>query len=199
MGDGDTTDPAAPPGGRASLPRRVARWFRTHGPQTLAGAALIAVLGAVTPVVVQQLWPSGSGSPAAPAATATGPLSCRGAHCWRIDPEKAGCDAGETTLARRTNALGVTLWLRYSARCAAAWSRITGATVGDGTRIEEAVDTGVSAVATITSNFDVYTPMVPATGSFRLRACAVPDDSTGTTHWARFCVEATPADLPGTP
>ncbi len=186
--------PPEPPGGRptvagriARLPRKAARWCRSHGPETLVGALLIAALGAGIPVLAQQLWPSDSPS-AAPTAE---PTTCSGAGCSGIDPKDRGCDATARTIAERLS--GARLEIRYSPVCKAAWARITRAAVGDSVRIS--AGGGPATAADVQTNFDAYTRMVPAAGEFSLLACADPDDSDGTPAWKPFCVRATPGDL----
>ncbi len=195
--------PPVPPGpgpGPSSLTRRIlrlpgaaARWCRHHGPETLVGALLIAALSTGVPILAQQVWPS---DPPAPTATPTAqPTSCSGASCSNIDPKKRGCNSDVVSLVDVHHDVrhGVRLDIRYSPHCQAAWARIREATVGDGVRISTA--DGHAAAADVATYFDVYTPMVPATGAFHLTACAEPDDADGTPAWTPFCAQATQRDV----
>ncbi|GAA3621281.1 DUF2690 domain-containing protein [Streptomyces chitinivorans] len=201
--DPASPDPGAPasgtPGGRpAPRPwwRRLAGWTSRHSPQTLMGALLITLLGTLTPVVVEKVW--GDDEPKAAAPPADGkPLpvpsaSCSGETCLHLDPKDPGCDARVVTLAERTEP--VSLQIRYSTVCEAAWGRIRQARVGDKVRITTA--DGEVAVDSVEVGHDAYTRMVPASGEFELTACVDADAAEGKPRWPRACVTATNADVP---
>ena len=76
----------------------------------------IASLGLATTVVATVFT---IGAPAAVAAC------CHGASCSGLDPQATGCSADAVTLGSATTG-DVTVNLRYSANCGAAWVRIYG-------------------------------------------------------------------------
>jgi len=193
--------PAAPPD-QHSLRQRLTDWTSRHGPQTLAGGLLIAVLAALVPVVTEKLLdddpePGKTPDRASGRASATDDKpapeeSCSGETCTHLDPKDPGCDARVVTLAQLTEP--VTLQIRYSTVCAAAWGRIRLAQVGDKVWITTADDR--RAADAVGVGHDAYTRMVPAAGEFRLTACVEADASAGEPRWPRACVTATEKDVP---
>ncbi|HEX5568607.1 MAG TPA: DUF2690 domain-containing protein [Streptomyces sp.] len=193
--------PADPPV-RRSRWQRLTDWTSRHGPQTLAGGLLIAVLAALAPVVAEKLLdddpePGKTPGRAVDGASATDGKpapkeSCSGETCAHLDPKDPGCDARVVTLAQLTEP--VTLQIRYSTVCAAAWGRIRQAQVGDKVWITTADDR--RAADAVGVGHDAYTRMVPAAGEFRLTACAEADASDGEPRWSRACVTATEKDVP---
>ncbi|CAL9510081.1 hypothetical protein SUDANB106_03643 [Streptomyces sp. enrichment culture] len=196
----DTAPPE--PGTPGDPPARRPRWRRLadrasrHSPQTLMGALLITLLGALTPVVVEKVW--GGDAPKAVTPPADGkriPVpseSCSGATCLHLDPKEPGCDTEVVTLAERTEP--VSLQIRYSTVCEAAWGRIRQAAIGDRVRITTADDK--VAVDNVEFGHDAYTRMVPASGEFELTACVDADAAEGKPRWPRACVTATDEDVP---
>lgn len=188
-------------GGVRSRLRRIRGWISSHGPQTLVGATVVAVLAAVAAAVVSGLFESGGGGddPARPPSAAgegAGPSGgaaeeCRGERCRMLKPAQAGCDDDAQVLRQRDQP--VVLQLKYSPYCEAAWAKITSAEVGDQVVITS--EGGKPARDVVATGNDNHTTMVPAEGRFRLRACAEPDDSDGSPRWQKFCVEATAADV----
>ncbi|MFH0242611.1 DUF2690 domain-containing protein [Streptomyces sp. HK10] len=195
-------DPGTPASGAPGDPparrpwwRRLAAWTSRHSPQTLMGALLITLLGALTPVVVEKVW--GDGAPKAPPPADGKPFpvpseSCSGETCLHLDPKDPNCDARVVTLAERTEP--VSLQIRYSAVCEAAWGRIRQAGIGDRVRITTADDK--VAVDSVVVGHDAYTRMVPASGKFGLTACLDADAAEGEPRWPRVCVTATHEDVP---
>ncbi|WP_377272379.1 DUF2690 domain-containing protein [Peterkaempfera sp. SMS 1(5)a] len=94
-----------------------------------------------------------------PTATAGG---CRAAGCVGRDPSSTGCAMDAVTLLSANNGK-VTLYIRYSPRCQAAWAKLTDGAAKDTATIT--TGTGQSATALIHWGYDAFSPMVDASGS----------------------------------
>nr|WP_238420101.1 helix-turn-helix domain-containing protein [Streptomyces taklimakanensis] len=98
-----------------------------------------------------------------------GTVGCSGFECKGQDPQRLGCHIGVWTAAKIEEG-DIRLELRYSPSCRAAWSRITGGSVGDVARVEEA--RGTVEERAIRYDHDTYSPMVEAHFPAAVRACA---------------------------
>ncbi|MFG2886339.1 XRE family transcriptional regulator [Streptomyces sp. NPDC048297] len=99
-------------------------------------------------------------------------VRCAGSACTGKDAEAMGCGGDLVTTAKTATVGTVTLEVRYSRVCGAAWGRITGAASGD--RVEVTVGT-VRQAGDITAGGDTvaYTPMVAVKDASAARACAI--------------------------
>jgi Protein of unknown function (DUF2690) len=190
---------------RSEPARRAIRWLRRFAtqwnPQKFAGALLVAVLGGVIPVALQQVMDDGSNSSRAQ-STRSGPASgsaaapqtgCSGKSCTNIDPNAAHCFEDAVTIADRETP--ILLQIRYSSRCHAGWARIQKAQVGDEVSIQ--IADGVRSSGLVQFGEDALTRMVPAESGFQqLKGCADADTSTGRQRWASFCITATSKNIP---
>ncbi|MEU8934513.1 DUF2690 domain-containing protein [Streptomyces sp. NPDC048409] len=145
----------------------------------LAGAAGVAVIVAGVFLLTggdggAEKHPSGAASsaPAGAAHTALpAGVKCAGAGCNGKDAEAMGC-SGDLVSTTRSAAVGaVTLEVRYSGTCGAAWGRITGAARGDSVRVTAGT---TSRTGDITADGDTiaYTPMVAVRDAAQAKACA---------------------------
>ncbi|MFC9282915.1 helix-turn-helix domain-containing protein [Streptomyces collinus] len=110
--------------------------------------------------------PSASGD-----ATPPPGVKCSGSSCTGKDAESMGC-SGDLVTTAKTAALGtVTLEVRYSRTCGAAWGRITGAGTGDRVRVI-AGKARQSGDITEVGDTIAYTPMVAVKDAAEAKACA---------------------------
>ncbi|WP_018544007.1 helix-turn-helix domain-containing protein [Streptomyces sp. LaPpAH-108] len=163
-------DRAAPPAGDTGRARRTTLFA--------AGAAVVCV--AIGAVFLFTGRDSGGDEPTAapnsPSAAASTPqalpsgVKCAGASCAGKDAEAMGCSGGRVATVSSAVVGAVTLEVRYSRICGAAWGRITGAAPGDRVRVlvgDERPDAVTKAGDTI-----AYTPMVAVEQASGVRACA---------------------------
>lgn len=152
-----------------------------HGPETLIGALVVTVVGAVVSVVFTSVFEGDSeessgdrsaavAGSATPALEGMAPPSCTGAACAGMDPEKTGCGAGAQTL--RGDWVGTMhLEIRYSTRCHTVWAKLTGAQTGDTVAINT---TPLRRQATaVRWGQTKYTLMLAAEREFSAQATAV--------------------------
>ncbi|MFJ9345766.1 DUF2690 domain-containing protein [Streptomyces sp. NPDC101237] len=164
--------PAAPAAGAGGEGRRRLTMF-------LAGASGVAVI--VAGVFLLTGGDGGgadqhrSGAAAAPSTAARTALpagvKCAGAGCTGKDAEAMGCSGDLVTTTRSAAVGAVTLEVRYSSACGAAWGRITGAARGDSVRVTAGT---TSRTGDITADGDTiaYTPMVAVGDAAQAKACA---------------------------
>jgi hypothetical protein len=122
-------------------------------------------------VAVLAEWDDGgakSGPPASSPST-TPALQCFRTTCKGVDPNAAQCSNVET-LASSSRA-GMLVEVRYSSRCGTVWGKLTGAQVGD--TVEITTSPSQHERATVITNHDKYTPMLPVGQRFSARATAV--------------------------
>ncbi|MFI2423680.1 DUF2690 domain-containing protein [Streptomyces sp. NPDC018955] len=114
-----------------------------------------------------------------PSPTATAPVDlppgvkCSGDSCAGKDAEVMGCSGDLVTTTGTATVGTVTVEVRYSETCAAAWGRITQGAQGD--RVEVGAGTAKKQSDSITAAGDTvaYTPMVPVEDAADAKACAV--------------------------
>ena len=169
---GPAPDGGAPEAGPKALPRwvpgsRAGRW-----------AAVSAVLFTVVAVIVsaglldrsQAADPSVAASPSpsvAPLVATNG--SCEAAGCVAKDPQASGCGADAVTISS-ANVKQMTIYVRYSPHCKAAWAKITDAAVGFSATVTNAA--GQHQTALVHWGYDSYSPMVDASRpDSRLQVC----------------------------
>ncbi|MGW0768484.1 DUF2690 domain-containing protein [Streptomyces sp. NPDC002676] len=126
--------------------------------------------------------PPSSPSPAATHPALPAGVKCAHSACTGKDAEAMGC-SGELVTTAKTATIGtVTLEVRYSRTCGAAWGRITDASPGDTVQL---------SVGTVRERGDIagagdtiaYTPMVAVRDAGAARACAtLADGRTGCTR-----------------
>ncbi|MFI6446277.1 helix-turn-helix domain-containing protein [Kitasatospora sp. NPDC050543] len=154
-----------------------------RGRLSLPAAVLVGVV-AVVGVLAVLLWPkAGAPAPAASTPSLAAPLvtangACVAAGCVAKDPQASGCGADAITIAT-SNVRQMTIYVRYSKHCRAAWAKITDATVGYSATITNA--TGDRQTALVHWGYDAYSPMVDASqNDSRLQVCGEqPDGSKG--------------------
>ncbi|MER7399656.1 DUF2690 domain-containing protein [Streptomyces sp. NPDC000151] len=179
-------------------------WLRRHGPETLGGALILAVVTTVLTVGIpllagddeKQAQGSGNGPPAPTAAVRTEPPSCTMNDCAGLEPDDTRCDAGAVTLADDwSGPLHVSV--RYSPACKAVWGKLTGAEVGD--TIEIAVSPTKKERRAVRTGHTQFTPMLPAGRTFSAEAAGTsvkgdPDHDIPAGH--RLPVGADQNDVP---
>ncbi|MFI9360047.1 DUF2690 domain-containing protein [Kitasatospora sp. NPDC053057] len=130
------------------------------------GLTVIVVLAAVVVAVLWSGRPSkraeASAAPTTATATGTTAGGCLGISCTGLDPQASGCGADAVTLTT-ANIQRVTIQIRYSAHCRAAWAKLTDATPGDSASITTA--RGGHQTALVHWGYDAYSPMVDASAS----------------------------------
>ncbi|WP_069814631.1 helix-turn-helix domain-containing protein [Streptomyces sp. TP-A0874] len=109
---------------------------------------------------VSSAEPTPGGSPAAEA-------KCTGAECDGGDPDAMGCAGGNARTVSTASVGAVTVEVRHSRACGAAWARITEAAPGDLVRINSGNVTQSSEVV----GDEAYTRMVSAREPGQVRAC----------------------------
>ncbi|GAA2708082.1 MULTISPECIES: DUF2690 domain-containing protein [Streptomyces] len=157
---------------------RQGSWLGRHGPQTLVGALIIAVVGSVAGALATSLTGGDGGDgdtraraaevSAAPASAAA--PSCFNATCTGVDPKDAGCGDGAVTIADDWVST-MHLEIRYSSRCQVVWGKLTGAQVGD--TMEIATSPTQRQRAVVVSGHTKYTPMLPVGRQFSTQVSAV--------------------------
>lgn len=164
-------------------PTRMARsiaWMRRNSTHVLIVGVVVAVVGAVSPLVATGLWDTLFGAK---------PAQCPGAGCDGKGPQEGGCGVDAVTWSpAQGNPTG--LQIRYSARCGAVWGRITKGEKGD--KVTVSVRSGGAQEAVIESNHDNFTKMAATGASFQAEVCAIPSISlarSGT--WSKYCISAT--------
>ncbi|MGQ4511924.1 DUF2690 domain-containing protein [Streptomyces sp. DW26H14] len=115
---------------------------------------------------------TGPASPQAPGASASASLPpgvrCAPGACAGLDPEAMGCASGHATTLATGTVGGAFVEVRYSAVCAAAWGRVTGAAASGSLLITPG---GGPVAADAGGPSGSYTPMVAAPEPHALRAC----------------------------
>lgn len=96
-----------------------------------------------------------------PSAHASATSTCVGSQCNALDPTGTTC-ASDAITARSTTLNGLSIQLRYSPSCRAAWGRITNAAVGD--KVDVLNTNGDYASATVKYGSDTHTLMVNDAG-----------------------------------
>ncbi|MFJ9907083.1 DUF2690 domain-containing protein [Streptomyces sp. NPDC101152] len=114
-----------------------------------------------------------SPSPSVSSAVLPAGVKCAGASCTGKDAEVMGCtkDAAEVTTAKTATVGTVTLEVRYSKTCGAAWGRVTAGAPGDSVQV---VAGRAKESDSITQAGDTiaYTPMVAVKDATGAKACA---------------------------
>ncbi|MEV7027218.1 DUF2690 domain-containing protein [Kitasatospora sp. NPDC093558] len=170
----------------AARPRRI--WWWAAAASAAGAAALVAVL-ALDDGGTPERRPMAAVAPSAAglaAPTATAPASaqatalCEAAGCVGKDPQASGCGADATTIAT-ANVRQMTIYVRYSHRCRAAWAKITDATAGYRATITNSA--GQNQTALVHWGYDAYSSMVDASqNDSRVQVCGEqPDSSRGCT------------------
>lgn len=168
--------PQAPrPAGQAPAKDSRGRQRLTMFLAGLVGALL--VVGAVFYFTTQRgggKHHGAAGSPSPPASTAPSlpaGVKCAGAACTGKDAETMGCTGDLVTTAKTATVGTVTLEVRYSKVCGAAWGRITGGAQGDKVQVT-AGKSRTSGDITTPGDTIAYTPMVAVKDAAEARACA---------------------------
>ncbi|WP_326770893.1 XRE family transcriptional regulator (plasmid) [Streptomyces sp. NBC_01591] len=120
--------------------------------------------------------PTGTqGAPPATSATASPSptASCHGSTCASLEPAQSICSKDAVT-AYTGSRYGAVIELRYSARCAAAWAKMSRTSPGDRVVITPAQ--GQSEEYRQQTGHDAHTRMVPADKPENARACAIIQD-----------------------
>ncbi|GAA2327205.1 XRE family transcriptional regulator [Streptomyces kunmingensis] len=167
---GPVAPPAAPPGGSGSGGKRRLTMF-------LAG-----VVGAAIVVLVAYVLTSGgdkgknenagpSSSPTSSAPQLPAGVQCVGAGCTGKDPEAMGCGGDLADSPTRAVVGAVTVEVRYSKTCKAAWARIQGATPGDSVQLRSSAESSKKGLVG-DADTDAYTPMVAVGSASDAKACA---------------------------
>ncbi|MEU3334324.1 DUF2690 domain-containing protein [Streptomyces sp. NPDC002144] len=100
-------------------------------------------------------------------------VKCAGASCTGKDAEAMGCtkDAAAVTTAKTATVGTVTLEVRYSKTCGAAWGRITAAAPGDSVQVTAGTAKENDSI-TQAGDTIAYTPMVAVKDAGEAKACA---------------------------
>ncbi|MCH5673704.1 helix-turn-helix domain-containing protein [Streptomyces gilvus] len=100
-------------------------------------------------------------------------VKCAGASCTGKDAEAMGCtkDASAVTTAKTATVGTVTLEVRYSKTCGAAWGRITAAAPGDSVQVTAGTAKESDSI-TQAGDTIAYTPMVAVKDAGEAKACA---------------------------
>jgi hypothetical protein len=148
-------------------------------------AAVLVLVGIGTLWLInpwQREQSSGKGSPAA--AQATGAMAppaasqhptaelaaCEGEKCFGLEPNHTVCRTDAVTAFVDTDPV-ISIELRHSAKCRAAWAKISNTTQGDIARIGDRG--GRTRQYTQISGRDAHTTMLPAARPEDVTACAV--------------------------
>ncbi|MFI1865701.1 DUF2690 domain-containing protein [Streptomyces jumonjinensis] len=150
-------------------------WIRRHGPETLIGAMIVAVVAALVPValtaLIQEESSSTSGKPPPAKSSAAATPDCKGETCHGLDPEKAGCTQGTITLRDDWAGL-MRLEIRYNPACETVWAKLTGA--GPGDTVSISTSPGKQHTTEVDWGKTKYTPMLHAPRkNFSAQATAV--------------------------
>lgn len=116
----------------------------------------------------------GSPSPSVSAQTNLPPgVKCSGASCTGKDAEAMGCtkDTAAVTTAKTAVVGTVTVEVRYSKTCGAAWGRITQAVQGDSVQVTAGSARQDDSITAAGDNI-AYTPMVAVKDAGEAKACA---------------------------
>ncbi|MFI5657330.1 DUF2690 domain-containing protein [Streptomyces sp. NPDC051684] len=135
------------------------------------GAALIIAVGFFTlsgkggePEAKKSPSPSAS-APQLPAG-----VKCVGAGCGGKDPEAMNC-GGDLALNSTEAVVGsVTVQVRYSKTCKAAWGRIQGAAPGDVVQLAKGAKSSKKGTVSA-ADTDAYTPMMAVDAASDVKAC----------------------------
>lgn len=112
-----------------------------------------------------------SPSPTASAPQLPAGVKCVGAGCGGKDPEAMNC-GGDLALNSTEAVIGsVTVQVRYSKTCKAAWARIQGAAPGDVVRLQKGTTSSKKGTVSA-SDTDAYTPMMAVDAASDVKACA---------------------------
>ncbi|MFI9112155.1 helix-turn-helix domain-containing protein [Streptomyces venezuelae] len=178
-----------PRGAAARAPRRPEASAPAASPRRTVLLYAVGVLGALLVVTAALLLVDlgGSGGGAAPAAAppvTTAPpttqraslppgVGCSGPDCTGQDPEAMGCGGTLATTVARARVGTARVEVRYSATCAAAWARITGAAPGDTVSVEAggAARRATVAPGAAAAETDAYTSMLAVDSGTAAKAC----------------------------
>ncbi|MFJ8820202.1 XRE family transcriptional regulator [Streptomyces sp. NPDC102467] len=163
------TPPASPPGGSGGPGRRRLTMF-------LAG-----VVGAALVVLVAYVLTSGgdsdkndkagpSSTPSTSAPQLPAGVQCVGDGCTGKDPEAMGCGGDLADSPTRSVVGAVTVEVRYSKTCKAAWARIQGAAPGDSVQLDAGAKASKKGLVG-DADTDAYTPMVEVGSASAAKAC----------------------------
>ncbi|MFF4582136.1 DUF2690 domain-containing protein [Streptomyces sp. NPDC001373] len=136
----------------------------------IAGTSLLWTLGSDTNTS------SGSQGPPPVSSAAASPspaVSCHGSACAWLEPAQSIC-AGDAVTAYSGNQYGAVIELRYSARCSAAWAKMSKTSPGDRVVITPAQ--GPAEEYRQQYGRDAHTRMVAADKPEDARACAIVQD-----------------------
>lgn len=180
------TEPRDP---AARAPRRPEASAPAASPRRTVLLYAVGVLGALLVVTAALLLVDlgGSGGGAAPVAApppSTAPpttqraslppgVGCSGPDCTGRDPEAMGCGGPLATTVARARVGTARVEVRYSATCAAAWARITGAAPGDTVSVEAggAARRATVAPGAAAAETDAYTSMLAVDSGTAAKAC----------------------------
>ncbi|MEV1024505.1 XRE family transcriptional regulator [Streptomyces sp. NPDC050264] len=162
--------PEAPPGGAGGGGKRRLTMF-------LAG-----VVGAALVVLVAYVLTSGgdsdkndkagpSSAPTTSAPQLPAGVQCVGDSCTGKDPEAMGCGGDFADSPTRAVVGAVTVEVRYSKTCKAAWARIQGAAPGDSVQLDAGAKSSKKGLVG-DADTDAYTPMVEVGTASDAKACA---------------------------
>ncbi|MET9906731.1 DUF2690 domain-containing protein [Streptomyces sp. NPDC006476] len=116
---------------------------------------------------------SPSPSPSVSSVDLPAGVKCAGASCTGKDAEAMGCtkDTAAVTTAKTATVGTVTLEVRYSKTCGAAWGRITAAAPGDSVQVTAGTAKENDSI-TQAGDTIAYTPMVAVKDAGEAKACA---------------------------
>jgi hypothetical protein len=112
-------------------------------------------------------------SSVSPTAQPSPTVSCHGATCNSLEPARSAC-AEDAVTAYTGNKYGAVIELRYSARCGAAWAKMSKTSAGD--RVVITPGQGNAEEYRQQYGRDAHTPMVAVDSSRDARACAIIQD-----------------------
>ncbi|MFD0376479.1 DUF2690 domain-containing protein [Streptomyces sp. NPDC127112] len=172
------------PAGRAQLAR--ATGSAPQEGRRMTRAILVSISGLAAAVIAGTflLWTldsdttTSSGSqgppPASSAAASPSPtISCHGTTCASLEPAQSICSSDAVT-AYSGNQYGAVIELRYSARCSAAWAKMSKTSPGD--RVVITPTQGLAEEYRQQYGRDAHTRMVAADKPEDARACAIVQD-----------------------
>lgn len=110
-------------------------------------------------------------SPTTSAPVLPAGVECVGAGCTGKDPEAMGCGGDQADSPARAVVGAVTVEVRYSRTCGAAWARIQGAAPGDSVRLDVGRKKSKKGLVG-DADTDAYTPMVAVGSPADAKACA---------------------------
>ncbi|MGW2082294.1 DUF2690 domain-containing protein [Streptomyces sp. NPDC001939] len=135
----------------------------------LGGGAAVWVVKASADNSAHTQGKSASASPATSPATALPLATCRSDSCTSVEPKDTVCSLDAIT-AYTGHKFGVTIELRYSSRCEAAWAKMSNTSPED--RVIITPERGDSEEYRQQTGHDAHTRMVPVTRPEDARACA---------------------------